>query len=69
MALLLLAHHDFWLWEERDLVWGFLPVGLAYHMAYSIAAAAFWILALKFSWPSHLEEWAGQNPEQKEPGA
>ncbi len=35
------AHQDFWNWGKADpLIFGFLPVGLAYHAAYSILASA-----------------------------
>jgi hypothetical protein len=59
VVLLLLVHHDFWWWNSREVLLGFLPIGLAYHMGYSIAVALLWLLALKFAWPGELEEWAG----------
>ena len=43
------------------LVLGFLPVGLAYHAVYSIAAAGFWALAIKYAWPSALEAFADED--------
>ena len=43
---------------NSDLVFGFLPKGLAYHAGYSIVAAIFWALVVVFAWPTHLEEWA-----------
>lgn len=49
--LLALLHHDFWLWDSTDLVLGFLPAGLAYHMLFSLAAALLAILAIKYAWP------------------
>ncbi len=49
-----MLHQDFWLWNDRTLLLGFLPVGLAYHAGYSIAAAALWALAVIFAWPSGL---------------
>ena len=57
VVLLYLLHQDFWLWREaRPLVFGFLPVGLFYHAAFTVASAgALWLL-VKFAWPSHLEE-------------
>jgi hypothetical protein len=67
ILLLALGHHDFWLWGERGLVWGFLPVGMVYHMAFSLAAALFWVVVIKFAWPHELEEWA-REPEQRKPG-
>ena len=57
VALLYVLHQDFWLWHEaRPLVFGFLPIGLFYHAAFTVASAgALWLL-VKFAWPSHLEE-------------
>ena len=57
-AVLFVLHHDFWWWNDRGLVLGFMPVGLAWHVLFSIAAAGLWLLALKFAWPQHIEEWA-----------
>jgi hypothetical protein len=57
-ALLFLLHQDFWWWDDRTLVWGFLPIGMFYHILFSIAAAVLWICAIRWAWPEHLEEWA-----------
>jgi hypothetical protein len=55
-ALVYLLHQDAWLWTTaRPLVFGFLPVGLAYHALYCVAAAALMWLLTKAAWPSHLE--------------
>lgn len=62
-AVLFVLHHDFWWWDDRSLVLGFLPIGLAWHVLYSIAAAGLWVLALKFAWPRHIEEWADSEPD------
>ena len=56
IALLIVLHQDFWFWEDRRLVFGFLPVSLAYHMSLSLAAAAVWFLATIFAWPVKDEE-------------
>jgi len=56
--LLALVHQDFWYWSDTTLLSGFLPIGLAYHAVYSLAAAGGWVLAVLFAWPHHLEEWA-----------
>ncbi len=56
--VLAILHQDFWNWADTSLVFGFVPVGLAYHAGYSIAAAIFWFLVSKFAWPSAIEEWA-----------
>lgn len=70
MALVVL-HHDFWWWADPSLVFGFLPIGLAYHVGFSIAASALWFAYIKFAWPTHIEEFAEGSqptpPESKPP--
>jgi hypothetical protein len=57
VTLLYLLHQDFWFWREaRPLVLGFLPVGLFYHLLYTLAIVAVMWLLVKYAWPSHLEE-------------
>ena len=51
IALLILLHHDFWFWNSSELIGGFLPIGMAYHIGISVAAAALWYLATIFAWP------------------
>ena len=51
-----LLHHDFWLWRDKTLVFGFLPIGLAYHACFSILASlAMWML-VHFLWPKELDD-------------
>ena len=51
-----ILHQDFWNWRKAEpLVFGFFPIGLAYHAAYSILAAILMALLVKFAWPRHLE--------------
>jgi hypothetical protein len=50
-----LLHQDYWNWKKTELVFGFLPVGLAYHAAYSCLATITMALLVKFAWPKHLE--------------
>jgi hypothetical protein len=38
------------------MVFGFLPIGLAYHAAYSIAAAVMMAILVRFAWPKGLAE-------------
>lgn len=61
-AALLIVHHDFWWWDNRTLVAGFLPITLAYHMAFSLAAGGLWVYAIFYAWPSELEHWADAAP-------
>ena len=58
VLVLMFLHHDFWLWSDKTLVFGFLPSGLAWHAGYSVVAAFFWYLVMKFAWPQALEDFA-----------
>ena len=49
-------HQDFWNWRTAaPLVFGFIPIGLSYHVCYSLAAAVLMALVVRFAWPEHLE--------------
>jgi hypothetical protein len=62
VAVLYVLHQDIWFWRTaRPLVFGFLPVGLAYHAAFSIAAAGVLWLLVRFAWPQHLEDAAEED--------
>ena len=57
VAAVYLVHQDFWNWTRVEpLLFGFLPVGLWYHAAYSLLASALMWLLVKFAWPKSLEE-------------
>ena len=57
ILLLCVLHHDIWWWDSaKPLVFGFMPIGLAWHTGISAAAALAWWLAVKHCWPAHLEE-------------
>ena len=58
IAVLAVLHYDFWYWDDRSLVFGFVPVGLFFQALISVGAAATWALVVRFAWPSHIEEWA-----------
>jgi Protein of unknown function (DUF3311) len=52
-----LVHQDFWNWTRVEpLLFGFLPIGLWYHAAYSLLASALMWLVVKFAWPRSLED-------------
>ena len=53
---LLVLHHDWWFWDDTSLVFGFLPIGLAYHAAVSLAAAGLWAWAVFVAWPEIFRE-------------
>jgi hypothetical protein len=51
-----LAHQDIWFWQSaRPLIFGFLPIGLAYHAAYCLGASLMMWTLTTFTWPAHLE--------------
>jgi hypothetical protein len=56
VVALYLMHQDFWFWRTaRPLVFGFLPIGLAYHGGYCLLAAGLMWALTTWAWPSHLE--------------
>ncbi len=57
VAAVYLLHQDLWFWREaRPLVFGFLPIGLAYHGAYCLVVAGLMWWLTRTVWPAHLEE-------------
>ena len=61
ILLLAILHQDFWWWDDRTVVFGFMPVGLAWHMGISIAAGLVGLLAVQFCWPKKFD--APDTPE------
>jgi hypothetical protein len=69
VAILYVLHQDIWFWRTaRPLVFGFLPVGLAYHAAYSVAAALVLAVLVRFAWPAHIEAEVDAESSEQEPG-
>ena len=61
-----ILHQDFWNWDTYEpLVFGFIPVGLAYHAGYAVLCSTFMMLLVKYAWPYELEAVV----EQKKPEA
>ena len=65
VAAVYVLHQDYWNWKNADLVFGFLPVGLAYHAGYSILAAIMMAVLVKSAWPKHLEDVQPQDTSAK----
>ncbi len=57
-AVLFIVHQDVWFWNDPRLVFGWLPIGLAWHTGFSIAAALLWAAAIRWAWPHQIEAWA-----------
>jgi hypothetical protein len=70
LALLLFfaLHQDVWFWREaRPLVFGVLPVGLAYHAAYTLAVSIVMTILVRRAWPAHLESPSVQSGAEERP--
>jgi hypothetical protein len=49
-------HQDTWFWRAAEpLVFGILPIGLAYHAAYTLAVSVVMAVLVRRHWPAHLE--------------
>ena len=57
------AHQDYWNWSKTDLIFGFVPIGLAYHAGYAIACAVLMAILVKTAWPKHLERDETEPPK------
>lgn len=67
VGVVYLLHQDFWFARTaRPLVFGFLPVGLAYHAFYCLLASALLALLVRHAWPAHLDREAS-GPEHRDP--
>jgi hypothetical protein len=71
VLVLYVLHQDIWFWRtSRPLVFGFLPVGLAYHAAFCVAASLVMALLVRYAWPAELEaEAEGATPAKGAGGA
>ena len=56
VVLLIVLHQDNWFWDRPTLVFGFMPVGLLYHVGISLAAGIVWCFAIRYCWPHHLDQ-------------
>ena len=56
LLLLFVLHQDFWWKNDPTLVFGFLPISLAYHVVWTLLVALGWFLVGKFCWPEGLDE-------------
>jgi len=62
---MMVVHQDFWFWNETTLVFGVLPIGLAYQAGYSLLAAAVMAAIVRLAWPASLERLEdGEGPRR-----
>lgn len=55
-----LLHQDTWFWKNSTLVFGFLPIGLAYHIGYTLGASVLMAILVRYAWPGDLETKEGR---------
>ena len=56
VVVLYVLHQDVWFWRTaQPVVFGFLPIGLCYHVGYTLAVVLVMGLLVKFAWPTELE--------------
>jgi len=56
VTLLFAAHQDFWFRDvARPLVFGFLPIGLFFHVLLCVAIAGLMTVVVRYAWPVELE--------------
>jgi hypothetical protein len=68
VIIVYVLHQDFWNWLKTDpLLFGMLPIGLAYHAVYSVLAAIMMAILVRFAWPRHLESIETQSPNRTKP--
>lgn len=54
---LIILHQDFWNWRTaRPFIFGFLPIGLFYHVCFTVAVSLLMWTLVKLVWPYYLEE-------------
>lgn len=71
LTLLVIAvyalHQDFWNWTKAEpLVFGFLPIGLAYHAGFSLLAAAMMWVLVKVAWPKDLDAMESERDDGRD---
>ena len=56
VIVLYALHQDVWFWRTTEpIVFGFLPIGVFYHVCYTLAISLVMWLLVKLAWPAHLE--------------
>jgi hypothetical protein len=79
VAALYVLHQDIWFWRTPRLTipflgidaipFGIIPVGLFYHMCFSVAASLLMWLLVRHAWPHHIErDVEGLEAERPEGG-
>ena len=56
VVVLYALHQDVWFWRTaQPIAFGFLPIGLTYHVCYTLAVCLVMWLLVQWAWPAQLE--------------
>jgi hypothetical protein len=56
VAAVYVIHQDVWFWTQAEpIFFGVLPLGLAYHVLYSIVVAGVMWLLVRYAWPAEVK--------------
>jgi hypothetical protein len=56
VVVLYALHQDVWFWRTaQPFALGFLPVGISYHVCYTLAVSLVMWLLVQWAWPAQLE--------------
>jgi hypothetical protein len=59
VVALYMLHQDVWFWRTATpVVFGVFPIGLFYHLSYTLAISGLMWLFVKYAWPADLEAQA-----------
>jgi Protein of unknown function (DUF3311) len=57
VTVLFLLHQDFWYWNTaHPIVFGVLPIGLFYHVGYTVVTSLVLWALVRGCWPSDLDK-------------
>jgi hypothetical protein len=66
VPVLYLLHQDIWWWTDHETRLLRMPIGLAYHALYCLAASLLMLSLVRLAWPGHLEVGASDIKPAKE---
>lgn len=69
IIILVVLHQDFFFADDATLLFGFLPIGLAYHSLYCVAVSVMWLVVIRFEWPTNLVAFAEEADPPEHPEA
>jgi len=68
LLILIVLQQDYWNWDRRELLFGFVPHALAYHAVLCLVTAMFWIFVVNFFWPKELVDNVASDASEIEKG-